>query len=425
MKKFITSIIICSSFFLANAQQTKHVLFLGNSYTGVNNLPQMVANLALSLGDTLIFDSNTPGGYTFQGHSTNATSQSKIAQGGWDYVVLQEQSQLPSFPYSQFATASLPYAITLAQQIRAADSCTKPLFYMTWGRKNGDQSNCASNPIVCTYAGMQHELRARYLLMADTTNAEVAPVGAVWRDVRANNPNIELYQTDESHPSLEGSYLAACTFYASIFHKSPVGAAPAPTMWAMDAIAIQQQAAATVFDSLGVWMIDTLKPHASFVASLLGPNPNNTACEVAFDANKAQPSDSVFWDFGDGTTGNGKATTHLFYSIGTYYVKCEVWKNCVADSTIGQIWVNCFFGVDEVELQGISIYPNPTTSKLRVAQFNQAAQHARFKIYSVQGALLAQGDDASEIDVSRLAAGMYVLEVEISGAFNRQTFVKE
>jgi hypothetical protein len=84
----------------------------------------------------------------------------------------------------------------------------------------------------------------------------------------------------------------------------------------------------------------------------------------------------------------------------------------------------CPGSVDENQLQGISIYPNPTTSKLRVAQFNQAAQNARFKIYNLQGALLAQGEDASEIDVSRLAIGMYVLEVEISGAFSRQSFVK-
>ena len=50
--------------------QTKNVLFLGNSYTGVNNLPLLTYNLALSLGDTINYDSNTPGGYTYQGHST-------------------------------------------------------------------------------------------------------------------------------------------------------------------------------------------------------------------------------------------------------------------------------------------------------------------------------------------------------------------
>jgi hypothetical protein len=418
MKKAILLLTICFAL-AAQAQETKRVLFLGNSYTYYNNLPQLVANIAQSLGDSLIFDSNAPGGYTLQGHSTNAVSQAKIAQGNWDYVVLQEQSQLPSFPYSQFAAQSLPYAITLAQQIRAADSCAKPLFYMTWGRKNGDQSNCASNPPVCTYAGMQHVLRERYLLMGDTTNAEVAPVGAVWRDVRANNPSIELYQTDESHPSLEGSYLAACTFYASIFHKSPVGAAPAPTMWAMDALAIQQQAAATVFDSLGIWMIDTLKPHASSAAMV----HSNHCYMVDFDASSSLNADSVFWDFGDGTFASGFTVTHKYTSGGFFEILAEAWHGCLVDVDTLVLYI-CPGSVDENQLQGISIYPNPTTSKLRVAQFNQAAQHASFKIYNLQGALLAQGDDASEIDVSRLAIGMYVLEVEISGAFSRQSFVK-
>jgi PKD repeat protein len=411
----ISLLLLCIN---AKSQETKRVLFLGNSYTGVNNLPQMVANVAQSLGDSLVFDSNTPGGYTFQGHTTNATSQNKIAQGGWDYVVLQEQSQLPSFPYSQFSAQSLPYAIILTNQIRAADSCAKPLFYMTWGRKNGDQSNCASNPPVCTYAGMQHLLRERYLLMGDTTNAEVAPVGAVWRDVRANNPSIELYQTDESHPSLEGSYLAACTFYASIFHKSPVGAAPAPTMWAMDAIAIQQQATATVFDSLGAWKIDTLTPRVNFTWTQVPPN-----CEILFDASISQAVDSVYWDFGDGSNASGMQVTHLYPTLGTYFVCVEGWKGCSLSDTCDVV-LTCVGSLSENNLKGISIYPNPATSKLRVERFNQAAINARYKIYNLQGAVLAQGDDASVIDVSRLAIGMYVLEVEIGGAFSRQSFVK-
>ena len=75
---------------------TKKVLFLGNSYTYVNNLPQIVADVATSMGDTLIFDSNTPGGYSLFGHLTDTISLGKIAEGNWDYIVLQEQSQMPA-----------------------------------------------------------------------------------------------------------------------------------------------------------------------------------------------------------------------------------------------------------------------------------------------------------------------------------------
>ena len=70
------------------SQQTKEVLFVGNSYTFYNNLPQLVADIALSLGDTLIHDSSTPGGATFNAHSSNSQTLSKISQQQWDYVVL-------------------------------------------------------------------------------------------------------------------------------------------------------------------------------------------------------------------------------------------------------------------------------------------------------------------------------------------------
>jgi hypothetical protein len=90
--------------------QTKNVLFIGNSYTGVNDLPGTFYNLALSGGDTVIYDSSTPGGYTFQMHSTYAPTLGKIYLKPWDYVVLQEQSQLPSFDPTQVAAECYPYA---------------------------------------------------------------------------------------------------------------------------------------------------------------------------------------------------------------------------------------------------------------------------------------------------------------------------
>jgi len=93
-------IVFISSFFCIpgnelKAQLSYRVLFLGNSYTAVNNLPQIIHDAALSAGDTLVFDSNTPGGYQLTDHSIDVTSQNKIMAGGWDYVVIQGQSQEP------------------------------------------------------------------------------------------------------------------------------------------------------------------------------------------------------------------------------------------------------------------------------------------------------------------------------------------
>ena len=133
MKNIITILTLLIGSISFSYGQTKRVLFLGNSYTSVNNLPQIVADVAASLGDTLIFDSNSPGGYTFQGHSTDATSLAKIALGNWDYVILQEQSQRPSFPISQVETDVFPYAHILDSIINAENQCAETVFFMTWG----------------------------------------------------------------------------------------------------------------------------------------------------------------------------------------------------------------------------------------------------------------------------------------------------
>ena len=110
----------------------------------------MVKDVAISAGDSLIIDANMPGGQTLQQHTTNSTTISKIQAGGWDFVVLQEQSQIPSFPEGQVATMMYPYARYLDSVINANNTCAETIFYMTWGRKNGDAQNCPNFPPLST-----------------------------------------------------------------------------------------------------------------------------------------------------------------------------------------------------------------------------------------------------------------------------------
>lgn len=114
MKKFYVLIILgWLGMVYSFGQQTKKVLFIGNSYTASNNLPLLIDQMANSTGDDLIYDSNTPGGYTLKQHSSNATTLSKINQGNWDYVVLQDQSQYPSLSDNFVETNVYPYAEAL------------------------------------------------------------------------------------------------------------------------------------------------------------------------------------------------------------------------------------------------------------------------------------------------------------------------
>ncbi len=253
MRKIYSLLVLALMALSLSAQGTsKNVLFIGNSYTDVNNLPLLVQQVAQSMGDDLTYQSNTPGGCTFMQHCTNQ-SMNLIQQGGWDVVVLQEQSQYPSFPDNQVQNEVFPYAAQLVQAVYANNPGGEAMFYMTWGRKYGDSQNAIYFPVLGSYEGMDSMLYERYMYMARTNDASVSPVGRVWRYLRTNNPSIELYQSDNSHPSLAGSYAAACCFYTMIFKRNPELITFRSTLDEATAATIRAAVRTVVFDNLSFW----------------------------------------------------------------------------------------------------------------------------------------------------------------------------
>ncbi len=273
---FILFVLSLINHSVAQQHKTLKVLFLGNSYTYVNNLPQLIKDIALANGDTLLFDSNCPGGHTFNNHFNNATSRAKINAQTWDVVILQAQSQEPSFSPGQVASQTLPYAIKLDSLIKNNNNCSETVFYETWGRKNGDASNCGSYPPICTYLGMQNRLRASYKLFADTTQSSMAPAGEAWRKSIAQNPTLELYSSDQSHPSLEGSYLTACVFYETLFHKSVLSNTYTAGVSSTNVNFLQQIAHDVVNDSLLTWNIGKYNPCSITSLNQVSSNNNIT-----------------------------------------------------------------------------------------------------------------------------------------------------
>ena len=328
-------------------QDSISVLFIGNSYLSVNNLPAMVGDLSNSLGDHMLIDSKMNGGYTFQSHSNDAVTYTKIHAKPWDYVVLQGQSQEPSFPYSQVNTQTLPYAMKLADSVYASNSCSQVNYYMTWGREVGDPQWDSIN----TFNKMNDRLRNAYLRIADSTDASVSPVAVAWKYVRDNYPNINLYAGDGSHPSLEGSYLAACTFYSSLFQKSSVGASYTAGLDPQTCTILQQAASSIVLDSIPTWKLihyDSLL-QATFIAGI-------NQYEVLFSATTNAPSNLV-WDFGDGSpVGFGLNPSHT-YAPGTYTVTLYASGTCGIDTVQQQVTVNTV-SLDDITTQWPYLYQN-------------------------------------------------------------------
>lgn len=305
---FFIGCLLCTSDL--QAQITRKVLFLGNSYTGVNNLPQLVYDVALSAGDTLIFDSNTPGGYRLTDHYANGVSQNKIMAGGWQYVVLQGQSQEPIVQSGTFTNGGKQ----LHTFIKQHNPCAVTQLYMTWGRKNGDASNCVFFPDMCTYQSMDSSLRNKYINLAIELNGEISPVSVVWNYLRQHHPNLELYQPDESHPSLAGSYAAACCFYATLFKKNPEGITFNSGLNPADASIIRNAVKTQVFDQLNAW--DFYQLPVSGFNYQIGSGTN----EVLFQASNPGTQQTYAWDFGDGATSAVFNPTHSYGTNGTYTV---------------------------------------------------------------------------------------------------------
>ena len=317
------SLLLFSSGLVLKAQQSNKVLFLGNSYTSVNNLHQIISDIALSVGDTLVFDSHTPGGYQLIDHSLNTVSQHKIMAGGWDYIVLQGQSQEPITNPNDFGNG----VSALYSQIKQYNPCTTIMPYMTWGRKNGDASNCLAFPVMCTYQGMDTTLRNKYLDITSYMNGEVSPVSVVWSYLRQYHPSIELYQADESHPSTAGSYTAACCFYAAIFKKDPTLITYNFGLNATNASVIKSAAKTIVYNNLSLW--DYKKPPIADFGYTTGSGVN----ELIFSPKNPQGvQQNYFWDFGDTTTSTLHSPTHSYLSDGTYTVELTT-TNCDLQGT--------------------------------------------------------------------------------------------
>jgi Secretion system C-terminal sorting domain/Domain of unknown function (DUF4886) len=397
----ITTILSISSY----SQTTKKVLFLGNSYTASNGtLPVMLDSIAKSKGNILQYDMNTPGGHTLGDHYTNTTSISKIQAGAWDIVVLQDQSQVPSFHPTQIDDIVIPYGDSLNSLIKQYNPLAETMFFMTWGKENGDVSNCASYPILCTYFGNQKRLTETYFEMYKMFHTTIAEVGVAWKVVRDSVSSFNLYSGDGSHPSIYGTYLAACVFYAKIFNDSPIGAYYPATISAIDASSIQYYTNEVVFNGLSTWN-DNFNPIQSQFSYL-----QQTGLDVRFISTSTE-NNSCYWDFGDGEYSVIYDTTyHSYQTPGVYQVMHIAYRGLDSDTSYQQITVQAV-GINDNNSVEYTLYPNPASTEIILT----GADIKHLEIYSVFGSLVMEKECANTkqvpIDISSFNSGIYYIRI--------------
>ena len=403
----IMAIFVLLFSFNAQAQDSVSVLFVGNSYTSVNDLPNVFKQLTGSLGDEATVDSKTNGGYTFQNHLVDPVTMSKIHAKPWDYVVLQGQSQEPSFPFGQVNANTLPPAVALADSVYANSFCGQSMYFMTWGRQVGDPQWDSIN----TFYKMNNRLRNAYVRIADSANASVAPVGVAWKYIIDNHPTINLYSPDGSHPSLEGTYLAACTFYASVYRKNSTGATYTAGLDPTIAGVLQSAADLSVLDSIDTWFLKGKADLtvADFLASVNGQTVQLT--------NTSEYAQSYMWNFGDGASSVLVDPTHAFTAGGTYPVELIALSECGNDTTVQQITIQSA-GIMEVDALGLIVKMLGNGSfELEFMEIPTCLTIRDMKRAVVLS--IKPEQNSVQLDLSAFADGVYQMEWESDAGQNR------
>jgi hypothetical protein len=391
------------------AQDTLSVLFIGNSYTSVNNLPLLVKNLSTSAGKTLNIDSNMPGGYLMSSHLNDATTLSKISQGNWDYVILQEQSQIPTIDYYRY-NDMYPAMTDLKSVIEQYNPCAKIITYMTWGRRFGgqqcDPSGTYCSPVFANFNHMQDSLTSAYLEISEQLNIQCAPVGVTWQNI-LNDTTLVLHSGDNSHPNIDGSYVAALTIFSSIWKQSSFGLTYTAGLSSQLAQYYQTKSDNTIFNSTNDWNLLINNPSANFSESISGNTTTFTNSSSSVNSTL-----NYSWNFGDGNTSSIQNPSHTYATNGTYTVTL-IASNCIFSDTITktiQIGTN---SMEENTNTSFEFYPNPTTHQIAINVEKQLLGSV-YTIYDYTGKSILSGKILSEqsvIDLVDLSKGIYLLSI--------------
>lgn len=188
------------------------VLFVGNSQVFYNDLPAIVEALAESATPDkprIKTERAVVGGASLESHwnrgTGKGTARAKIAEEKWDFVILQEIFNARPASFDKHAR----------------------LFHELIGKDGAKTVLLSTASINTLYPKGFRELHDMNVALGKELKIPVVPAGDAWLDYWGKTPTedarLALYAPDKAHPGKKGSYLYACTIYAVVTGKSPVG----------------------------------------------------------------------------------------------------------------------------------------------------------------------------------------------------------
>jgi hypothetical protein len=186
----------------------ERVLFVGNSFTYFNNsLHGHYRNLAAAsdpTGNAARFTkAMTISGEELANHEGGLRQMLDVYE--WDAVVLQGHSleAVDEERRPGLEAAAEKYA----RLIRSEGA--EPFVFMTWAYRDRPEMTAVLDSV--------------YSALGARLGVTVAPVGLAFAEAIGTIPGVDLFDPDGFHPSRQGTYLAACVFYAVLRGASPVG----------------------------------------------------------------------------------------------------------------------------------------------------------------------------------------------------------
>lgn len=188
------------------------VLFVGNSFTHLHDMPGMMERIAPDNGTAVEVEMIAPPGALLADHLADPDVLTALSGGEFDVVVVQEQSELPAHT-QMFRDSTMPSAATLARL--AHDGGARLVWFQTWAHLWGNEFTGHDG-----FTAMQAEIVRSYDELAIANGGTVARVGEAFDRSLSTDPSIRLHDTDGRHSSEAGSYLAALVITEQVIGRS-------------------------------------------------------------------------------------------------------------------------------------------------------------------------------------------------------------
>jgi len=265
------------------------VLFLGNSNVRYNNLPKLFEDLSINSNKNVFVDSYAMDGMQLADHLTDPDALNKISERQWDYVVLIGGSMRAAYPDSFIQKPVKQALADLKNLITENNDSAKTIYCMPWAYEDGMKWLVGWTD---DYKEMQQKIYSNTLRLKSDIDFWIAPVGWAWFMVLKENdyPLHFLHREDWSHPTLDGSYLAACVIFATLFQESCSGNLFYSDLSSELAQSYQETASKIVLDDLVLWNIEkeeiVPEPDRYFEIAQNYPNPFSTNSTISFEVFK-------------------------------------------------------------------------------------------------------------------------------------------